>query len=113
MLQQMGVTLPPGQPMQPRNVAAVMVTASCRLRPAGPAHRRGRRVDGQRQEPARRHADRHAAQGRRRPDLRLAQGNLIVGGAGASAGGSKVQINHLSAGRIPDGATVERAVPTR
>jgi flagellar P-ring protein precursor FlgI len=42
----------------------------------------------------------------------LAQGNLIVGGAGASAGGSKVQINHLSAGRIPEGATVERAVPT-
>ena len=36
----------------------------------------------------------------------------MVGGAGASAGGSKVQINHLSAGRIPDGATVERAVPT-
>jgi flagellar P-ring protein precursor FlgI len=42
----------------------------------------------------------------------LAQGNLIVGGAGASAGGSKVQINHLSAGRIPEGATVERSVPT-
>ncbi len=42
----------------------------------------------------------------------LAQGNLIVGGAGASAGGSKVQINHLSAGRIPGGAQVERAVPT-
>ena len=42
----------------------------------------------------------------------LAQGNLIVGGAGASANGSKVQINHLSAGRIPEGASVERAVPT-
>ncbi len=42
----------------------------------------------------------------------LAQGNLIVGGAGASAGGSKVQINHLSAGRVPGGAQVERAVPT-
>ena len=42
----------------------------------------------------------------------LAQGNLIVGGAGASAGGSKVQINHLSAGRIPSGAQVERSVPT-
>ena len=43
---------------------------------------------------------------------RQAQGNLIVGGAGASAAGSKVQINHLSAGRVPEGATVERAVPT-
>jgi flagellar P-ring protein precursor FlgI len=42
----------------------------------------------------------------------LAQGNLIVAGAGAAAGGSKVQINHLSAGRIPSGAQVERAVPT-
>jgi flagellar P-ring protein precursor FlgI len=42
----------------------------------------------------------------------LAQGNLAVGGAGASAGGSKVQINHLSAGRIPDGAQVERTVAT-
>ncbi|MGE8395997.1 MAG: flagellar basal body P-ring protein FlgI [Comamonas sp.] len=42
----------------------------------------------------------------------LAQGNLVVGGAGASQGGSKVQINHLSAGRIPQGAQVERAVPT-
>ncbi len=42
----------------------------------------------------------------------LAQGNLIVAGAGASAGGSKVTVNHLSAGRIPDGAQVERSVPT-
>jgi flagellar P-ring protein precursor FlgI len=42
----------------------------------------------------------------------LAQGNLIVGGAGASAGGSKVQINHLSAGRVPGGAQVERVVAT-
>ncbi len=42
----------------------------------------------------------------------LAQGNLIVAGAGAAAGGSKVQVNHLAVGRIPDGAQVERAVPT-
>ncbi|TXI73736.1 MAG: flagellar basal body P-ring protein FlgI [Limnohabitans sp.] len=42
----------------------------------------------------------------------LAQGNLIVAGAGASAGGSKVTVNHLSVGRIPLGAQVERAVPT-
>jgi flagellar P-ring protein precursor FlgI len=42
----------------------------------------------------------------------LAQGNLIIAGAGAAAGGSKVQINHLSAGRIPNGAQIERAVPT-
>lgn len=42
----------------------------------------------------------------------LAQGNLIVAGAGAAAGGSKVQVNHLAVGRIPDGAQVERSVPT-
>ena len=43
----------------------------------------------------------------------VAQGNVVVGGAGASAGGSKVQINHLSAGRIPNGASVERVVPNQ
>lgn len=42
----------------------------------------------------------------------LAQGNLIVAGAGASAGGSKVTVNHLSVGRIPLGAQVERSVPS-
>ena len=42
----------------------------------------------------------------------LAQGNVVVGGAGAAAGGSKVQVNHLSAGRVPQGAQVERAVLT-
>ncbi|WP_294769423.1 flagellar basal body P-ring protein FlgI [uncultured Rhodoferax sp.] len=42
----------------------------------------------------------------------LAQGNLIVAGAGAAAGGSKVTVNHLSVGRIPDGAQVERSVPS-
>jgi len=43
----------------------------------------------------------------------MAQGSLLVGGAGASAGGSSTTVNHLSAGRVPGGATVERAVPTR
>jgi flagellar P-ring protein precursor FlgI len=42
----------------------------------------------------------------------IAQGNLVIAGAGAAAGGSKVQVNHLSAGRIPNGAQVERVVPT-
>lgn len=42
----------------------------------------------------------------------LAQGNMAVGGAGASANGSKVQVNQLAAGRITGGALVERAVPT-
>ena len=42
----------------------------------------------------------------------MSQGNLLVGGVGAAAGNAKVQVNHLSVGRIPGGATVERAVPT-
>lgn len=42
----------------------------------------------------------------------VAQGNVLVGGVGATSGGSKVAVNHLSAGRIPAGATVERDVPT-
>jgi flagellar P-ring protein precursor FlgI len=42
----------------------------------------------------------------------LAQGNVVVGGAGASANGSRVQVNQLAAGRISDGALVERSVPT-
>lgn len=40
----------------------------------------------------------------------LAQGSILVAGAGASSGGSSVTVNHLSAGRIPAGATVERSV---
>jgi flagellar P-ring protein precursor FlgI len=42
----------------------------------------------------------------------LGQGNVAVGGAGASANGSKVQVNTLNAGRVAGGAIVERAVPT-
>ena len=42
----------------------------------------------------------------------IAQGNLLVAGAGASANGSKVQINQLAVGRISGGAIVERSVPT-
>ncbi|HYS68566.1 MAG TPA: flagellar basal body P-ring protein FlgI [Paraburkholderia sp.] len=42
----------------------------------------------------------------------LGQGNVAIGGAGASANGSKVQVNTLNAGRIAGGAIVERAVPT-
>ncbi len=40
----------------------------------------------------------------------MAQGNLLVGGIGAGAKGSKVVVNHLSVGRIPAGATIERSV---
>ncbi|WP_374138790.1 MULTISPECIES: flagellar basal body P-ring protein FlgI [unclassified Sphingomonas] len=43
----------------------------------------------------------------------MAQGNLAVGGLGADgADGSKIVVNVPSTGRIPEGATVERAVDT-
>jgi flagellar P-ring protein precursor FlgI len=43
----------------------------------------------------------------------MAQGNLAVGGLGAEgADGSKIVVNVPSTGRIPEGATVERAVAT-
>lgn len=43
----------------------------------------------------------------------IAQGNLVVGGFDAGgADGSRITVNVPSAGRIPSGATVERAVPT-
>lgn len=42
----------------------------------------------------------------------IAQGNLIVGGFGVDAGdGSSITVNVPSVGRIPNGASVERAVP--
>ncbi|MEC9482846.1 MAG: flagellar basal body P-ring protein FlgI, partial [Halomonas sp.] len=41
----------------------------------------------------------------------IAQGNVLVGGVGAEAGGSSVQVNHQATGRISGGATVEQEVP--
>ena len=43
----------------------------------------------------------------------IAQGNLVVGGFDASGNdGSRITVNVPSSGRIPSGATVERAVPS-
>ena len=44
----------------------------------------------------------------------IAQGNLIVSGFGVEGNdGSKLTVNVPSSGRIPNGATVERAVPSQ
>ncbi|WP_371816792.1 flagellar basal body P-ring protein FlgI [Rhizobacter sp. AJA081-3] len=113
MLQQMGVTVPPGASMQLKNVAAVLVTAQ--LPPfAQPGQTLDVNVSSLGNAKSLRGGTLIATplKGADGQVYALAQGNLIVGGAGASAGGSKVQINHLSAGRVPEGATVERAVPT-
>ena len=113
LLQQMGVTVPAGTSMQLKNVAAVMVTAQ--LPPfAQPGQTLDVTVSSLGNAKSLRGGTLIATplKGADGQIYALAQGNLIVGGAGASAAGSKVQINHLDAGRVPDGATVERAVPT-
>ena len=113
MLQQMGVTLPPGVNMQLRNVATVLVTTQL---PAfsKPGQNLEVTVSSLANAKSLRGGTLIATPLKGADGLiyAMAQGNLVVGGAGASANGSKVQINHLSAGRIPDGATVERAVPS-
>ncbi len=113
LLQQMGVTMPAGSSMQLRNVAAVMVTTQLPAF-AQPGQALDVVVSSVGNSKSLRGGTLIATplKGADGQIYALAQGNLIVGGAGAAAGGSKVQINHLSAGRIPDGASVERAVPT-
>jgi flagellar P-ring protein precursor FlgI len=113
MLQQLGITVPAGTNMQLKNVAAVMVTAQL------PAFAQpGQQIDVVVSSLANAKSLRGGTliitplKGADGSVYAMAQGNVVVGGAGASAAGSKVQINHLSAGRVPDGATVERAVPT-
>ena len=111
MLTQMGVNLPPGINMQLKNVAAVMVTAE--LPPFAQA---GQGIDVTVSSIGNAKSLRGGTlvmtplKGADGQVYAMAQGNLVVGGAGASASGSKVQINHLSVGRIPAGATVERSV---
>jgi flagellar P-ring protein precursor FlgI len=113
MLQQLGVTVPPGTSVQLRNVAAVMVTASL-----PPFAQPGQQIDINVSSMGNAKSLRGGTlvvtplRGADGQIYALAQGNLIIGGAGASAGGSKVQVNTLNAGRVPGGATVERGVPT-
>jgi flagellar P-ring protein precursor FlgI len=111
MLTQMGINTPAGANLQAKNVAGVVVTANLpsfaqpgqtldiTVSSVGAAKSlRGgtllmtplKGADGQ--------------------VYAMAQGNLLVGGAGAAAAGSTTTVNHLSAGRISAGATVERAV---
>ena len=114
-LQQLGITLPAASvaQLQLKNVAAVLVTAEL------PAFARpGQTLDVNVSSMGNSKSLRGGMlittplKGADGEVYALAQGNLIVAGAGAAAGGSKVQINHLSAGRIPGGAQVERIVPT-
>ncbi len=113
MLSQLGVTIPQGSNMQLKNVAAVMVTA--RL----PAFARpGQAVDVVVSSMGNAKSLRGGTllmtplKGANGQVYAIAQGNLLVGGAGAEAGGSSVQVNQLNGGTIPGGGTVEQSVPT-
>ena len=111
MLQQMGITVPAGVAMQVKNVAAVLVTAT--LPPfAQPGQMMDVNVSSLGNAKSLRGGMLIATplKGADGQIYALAQGNLVISGAGAAAGGSKVTVNHLSAGRIPNGASVERAV---
>jgi flagellar P-ring protein precursor FlgI len=111
MLQQKGVNLPPTGQLQLKNVAAVMVTSSL------PAFAQpGQNIDITVSSIGNAKSLRggtllmtplHGADGQ---VYAMAQGNVLVGGVGASAGGAQTTVNHLSVGKISAGATVEKAV---
>ncbi|MFN3883344.1 MAG: flagellar basal body P-ring protein FlgI [Rhodocyclaceae bacterium] len=112
MLSRMGVNLPPGQSLQLKNVAAVMVTAEL-----PPFARIGQPLDVTVSSIGNAKSLRGGTlvmtplKGADGQVYAIAQGNVVVGGAGAAGGGSKTTVNHLAAGRIVNGATVEREVP--
>jgi flagellar P-ring protein precursor FlgI len=113
MLGNMGVQMPPGTNLQLKNVAAVMVTTDL------PAFARpGQKIDITVSSIGNAKSLRGGTlvmtplKGADGQIYAMGQGNVVVGGAGAQGGGASVTVNHLSAGRIPAGATVERAVPS-
>lgn len=113
MLQQLGVNLPTATSLQLKNVAAVMVTTSL-----PPFSQPGQTLDVTVSSMGNAKSLRGGTllmtplKGADNQIYAMAQGNVLVGGAGASANGTTAQINHLSVGRISGGATVERAVPS-
>lgn len=114
LLSQLGITLPPGTNLQLKNVAAVMVTATL-----PPFARPGQTLDVTVSSLGNAKSLRGGTllltplKGADGQVYALSQGNVLVGGVGASTpGGTSLTVNHLSVGRITAGATVERVVPT-
>lgn len=114
MLVQYGVTVPPNIKLQPKNVAAVSIHAVL-----PPFAKPGQKIDITASSLGNSKSLRGGTllmsplKGADGQVYAIAQGNLAVGGLGVSgADGSSIAINVPSVGRIPDGATVERAVPS-
>ncbi|QFQ09822.1 flagellar basal body P-ring protein FlgI [Enterobacter sichuanensis] len=112
MLSQLGITVPAGTNMQLKNIAAVMVTAEL-----PPFARPGDKLDIVVSSVGNAKSLRGGTllmtplKGADNQIYAIAQGNILISGAGAQAGGSRVQVNQLNGGRISGGATVEREVP--
>ncbi len=107
MLQNMGVNLPVGTSLQLKNVAAVIVTANL-----PPFAKNGQTVDVTVSSMGNAKSLRGGTllmsplKGADGQVYAMAQGNVLVGGVGVSPGNTA----HLSVGRVPSGATVERVV---
>lgn len=114
VISRFGLTLPPGVNPSLKNAAAVMVTAEL------PAFSKpGQRLDVTVSALGKAKSLRGGTlvltplRGADGQIYAMAQGNLAVGGLGvAGSDGSQLSVNVPSAGRIPGGATVERAVAT-
>ncbi|HET8755787.1 MAG TPA: flagellar basal body P-ring protein FlgI, partial [Solirubrobacteraceae bacterium] len=112
-LAQYGVSVPPNVNPQLKNVAAVAIQATL------PAFARpGQEIDVTVSSIGNAKSLRGGAllatslRGLDGQVYAVAQGNLVVSGFGVEGrDGSKITLNVPSAGRIPNGATVERAVP--
>ena len=114
LLNRLGITVPPGVKAKSKNVAAVMVSAVL-----PPFAKPGQYIDVTVSSLGNAKSLRGGTllmtplKGLDGQVYAVAQGNLIVGGLDASgADGSRITINVPSAGRIPNGALVERSVPT-
>jgi flagellar P-ring protein FlgI len=114
MLKQFGITVPEGTRMQMKNVAAVMVQAEL------PAFAKpGQTLDVTVSSISNAKSLRGGSllmsslKGMDGKVYAVAQGNLVVGGFGATGNdGSNIKVNIQSTGRIPSGAIVERMVDT-
>jgi flagellar P-ring protein precursor FlgI len=114
MLAQLGVLVPDNVNPQLRNVAAVTVQATL-----PPFAKPGQTIDitvssiGNAQSLRGGSLLLSPLRGADGQIYAIAQGNLVVGGFGVSGDdGSRVSVNVPSTGRIPNGATVERMVPS-